>query len=61
MSNQISERALGLAEIRQAQPKQDGDDDKTQAEAWHVKLALASQQAPAEAIDNSDGRIQAIE
>src|ERR1700737_3740097 len=60
MSQEVRKRALRSAEVPGAEQQGDRDDAETQGEPRQIELALATQQAPAEAIDHAHHRIKAI-
>src|SRR5262249_46396672 len=59
-SYQISERALGAAEGRDAEPQEEGDDSQAQGETGQVEPARATEQAPAEAVDHAHYWVEAV-
>src|SRR5580658_5719408 len=61
ISDQVRESTLGFAEIRHSHPKGGGYHYEVQTQTRHVEIALAPKQTPAEAIDDSHRRVQAVE
>src|SRR5258708_15692870 len=60
ISQQIGEAALGAAEIADAEPKEQGDHSQAQHETRQIERALAAEEAPAEAVDDPDNRVEAV-
>src|SRR5262245_48883375 len=57
---QIRKAAFGTPEVNDAKPQEESSDAEAHKEARHVKLALAAQQTPTEAVNNADHGIQAV-
>src|ERR1039458_5900111 len=61
MSQEVRKRAFCFAEVPGAEHQEDRDDADAQGEPRQIELALATQQAPAEAIDHAHRRIKAVD
>lgn len=53
----VRERPLGLAEVAHTGEEDHRDDEHGQPDAGPIRLMLASEQAPAETVDDSDHRV----
>ena len=60
ISDHVREGFFGTPEVEDAEPEEEHHDGKAHEEARHVELALPAEQAPAEAVDHSDDRIEAV-
>ena len=60
-SDQIGEAFFRLAETADAEPQKKSGNGDAQRETRQIELALAAEDAPAEAVDDADHRIEGIE
>src|ERR1019366_5607420 len=60
MSQEVRKCAFRFAEVPDAERQKGRYDAEAQEEARQIELALAAQQAPAEAVDHAHRRIQAV-
>ena len=60
ISDQIGEGALGRAEIATPSHRKSATTTRLASEARQVERALAAEQAPAEAVDHADQRVEAV-
>ena len=58
---EIRKTSFGSSKDHDAAPKQNDDNDETEQKAWKIDLVLTTEDAPAEAIDNPNGRIEAVQ
>jgi hypothetical protein len=59
-SNQVREAFFHFSELPDAEPEEEGGDDKAEAESGPVDGGLAAEEAPAEAIDDADHGVERI-
>src|SRR5512135_255046 len=61
MSDHVREAALDAPEGADAEPQEERGDAETEQEAGQIDRTLAADDAPAEAVDDSDHRIEVVE
>src|SRR5579883_2173156 len=61
MSDHVRKAALDAAEGADAQPQGESGDGQAEQEARQIDRALAADDAPAEAVDDADHRIEVVE